>query len=428
MYKLILPTLLLILMGCSENELTNLVSDKYPDAHVVKNRTIEEAAEIANQLLANGITITRNNADITLNPKPHIVSSKMSRSQNSDTLLYAFDLVDKNGFILIAAPKNVEPIMAVVETGSFEDVSSNNTPAFQTTFDLMTNYVYMSSRGEDGLHDWTINPTLPTNPHVSMRIIRNWEPSVEVVWGQRWPEGFYAPNKLAGCVPLAIGMALSVFEKPYEITYTFVGRDLDKEKLDWREIKKHKQSSGFYSGCEVCSVSDDATHNTIGRLIRQIGEIVKVNYSKNPYVTTATTGSAEGVISQFANRTPDDKRGARYSNKPGTIDSLYNRLTNNAGVAIVDYGSKENLGMGHAFIADAVQIVRYYYIDGSPLITTDDVKMIHYNWGDAGSCNGWYYLDAVNPDDAYSYDFGEIENEYMVEGDVRSLQYWYYKL
>lgn len=33
-------------------------------------------------------------------------------------------------------------------------------------------------------------------------------------------------------------------------------------------------------------------------------------------------------------------------------------------------------------------------------------KMLHFNWGWDGMCNGYFFLDCYNPNDGYQYDPG----------------------
>lgn len=63
--------------------------------------------------------------------KSHIVISDVSRSSLCDTLFYAFDIESEGGFIMIAAPKCVEPILAIVEGGSFDNPDNDENDSYQ---------------------------------------------------------------------------------------------------------------------------------------------------------------------------------------------------------------------------------------------------------------------------------------------------------
>lgn len=70
-----------------------------------------------------------------------MLTTKNSRSSNTDTLLYVVDLEDEQGFVVIAANRAVEPIMAVTEKGSFDSPEVQSNEGFQSFMAAANNYV-----------------------------------------------------------------------------------------------------------------------------------------------------------------------------------------------------------------------------------------------------------------------------------------------
>ena len=54
-------------------------------------------------------------------------------------------------------------------------------------------------------------------------------------------------------------------------------------------------------------------------------------------------------------------------------------------------------------------------------------ELIHYNWGWAGNCNGWFNLSSVTPMNAVEYDYPDEVNFTTNDFSKESIIYWYYK-
>lgn len=436
MKKILFPLAIAIaLASCSESvEQPDDIINAAP--RLSKYRSVEDAIQIADKVLAAGEVGSRSGIAPKIANCAHIVVGAQTRSGDADTLLYALDIEDDGGFVLVAAHKGVEPIMAIIDSGSYLDSQNQDNEAYQETLNLIKNYVSMQAVADpNGLHVIG-DPNKPLPPiftiaayYDTIKVNRVHEPVVKVAWNQAWPENIYAPNGVAGCVPVAIGQALATMEKPDKITYTFPERDVNTEILDWKEIKKHLRS-GNNNSCVTCTATQ-SVHNTIGRFIREIGHLANADYYEDGSGTGVISGGyVQSIINKFAGVNPD--------NSYGSLASLYSEIDSNGGLAIVE-SSLIGGGAGHAYIADGAKFLEYtvyyhYLKDPSSdvytreWVKTETTNLIHYNWGWGGSCNGWFNIDAVQPGNASSYDYLNANNSSNYEFNKNSIIFWYYKI
>ena len=415
----------LSLAACSQQSDFDVKLPENASKTISVNRSSDEAILIANQVLSAGDIASRGGSYQKRATNVHAVLGDQSRSGSADTLLYAVDVEDNGGFILVAAPKSAEPIMAIIDEGSFCDPENFNNEPYQETLDQIKNYV--ASKNKIILEiDTTKVPLIPFFYRDTIDIRRTHEPAIKVAWNQKWPENIYTPNKVAGCVPVAIAQMLSAFEVPASINYTYPNHDIPNEFLNWSEIKKHKHSYIYDNFCLECYTTA-SSHNTLARIIRQLGYLANADYS-DPEATKVDRGKyIEDIIYNLTSKRP-------YS-KHQSLANLFSFINNNGGAAIVDFLFKNDSHIAHAFIADGTQYVNYQILryemgNGGyePVVEKEILtELIHYNWGWAGNCNGWFNLSSVTPMNAVEYDYPDEVNFTTNDFSKESIIYWYYK-
>lgn len=427
--------LTLIIAGCTDTD--DVIPTDIPQMELTsKNRTVGDAIKIANQLLtADSQTQSRSGITPKSISDVHIITDMQSRSGSADTLFYALDIEDEGGFYIIAAPKTIDPVFAIVDEGSFNDPDNLDNKPYQYQLEQIKNYI---SSGIGGVID---EPRIP----IDLRPYEYWDtidinqridPIVQVTWNQSWPENIYAPNKVAGCVPIAIAQLLSAIELPPKMYYSFENKDIPSETIDWREIKKHKRSmktltdsdfdTNYY--CTDCSLGQaNYTHQTIGRIVREIGEIAEADYKSyiiDGELVRLTNASASKIASTIQYLT-----GRNYTSSGNSISSAFYNICNQKGIAIVWSDS-------HAWIADGIINIRneitYYEFDPlindyhSTTIKNIQTKLIHYNWGWGGNCNGFFRLTELRPANATIFDYPDEFN--YSTADYTERGYIFYKL
>lgn len=429
LFYLIAATALVI--SCSDDGLFNSEQTEKNPTKISLNRSVDDAISIAKNILSSRGTISRSDINIDKSAV-HVIDAPVSRSGSSDTLLYAVDMGEDNGFVIVSAPKTVEPIMAIIDKGSYNDPANLQNEAYQQTLDIIKNNVHKAAIIDRPIEQDTFKLGLITDLAYywdTTDIYRLHQPTVEIALGQTWPENIFADNHVAGCVPVAIAQLFSVFEQPTSMNYTFSSRDINSESLNWSEIKKHKKSYESYSiGCDICSATHD-THQTIGRILRQIGQIAGSNY--NGTETGTYPSRILPTVRHFINREPD-----RHSTG---LDYLFRILDSDEGVAIIGAESTANQDehSAHAWIADATRHIHYSitYYEYDHLIkdyrSTTTVyqksKMMHFNWGFSGMCNGWFNLGELCLSEGSEYDFPNEFNGVPYDYNPNTVQFWFYK-
>lgn len=210
-----------------------------------------------------------------------------SRS-GADTLLQIVNFEDAMGFAVITNRSGKNELLILCEEGSFEDCQ--NAEGFAMCMAAAINY-------SSGLRDTTGRPpyTGDVDPEPIFR--RNIElldtlgyfhsKFPDLRWGQTWPEGWYAPNRVSGCVPTAIAICMAHLETPQSMCYTYANISSNYEEFNWPLIKTHTQS-----GDESLHCCDELIHQQIARICRQIG------YSGNAIYEYSENGNVTGVRSQ----------------------------------------------------------------------------------------------------------------------------------
>ena len=407
------------------------------------NRSADEAILIANQVLSAGDIASRGESYQKRATKVHAVLGDQSRSGCADTLLYAVDVENDGGFILVAAPRTIDPIMAIIDEGSYNAPENlKNEPYQETLEQIKANINRKAPITINPIErDTSKLPLIPSFYYDTIDIKRIHEPAVKIAWGQEWPENLYASNKKAGCIPVAIAQLLSYLQTTTRMNYTYTEHDVDSETIKWLILKRHKRSMSsqeFYGEhCVDCSMPG-SYHQTIGRMLRQLGNDVYADYTyyDMPYgkepVTLASPAYVEPTIRKYISKSP------KVSGS--TLAKLYNAIDTYGGAAVLGSFPPDSY-IGHAWIADGSQYVDYQLIryEFTPSLNPSDPKytpvveksikkkFIHYNWGDGGICNGWFNINATETDNAEEYDYDDISNNMDAEYQTgNSLLFWLY--
>ncbi len=378
-------------------------------------RTESDAAKIAIMATVKGCLQTRN-ADFKMVSSVIPITSGNTRS-SGDTVIYAVQFGDDEGFALISARRDVEPLLAMVDEGNIDSDKTRSNTAFNEALRRTVEYASKPSQSFLSLTDDN-TPRFEMAPGYYDTILprQKEDPLVKVRWGQRWPEGIYCPNGIGGCGPVAAAQILSTMNMPKEISYFFPEMDISSETINWPLLKKHYESSSSadycinYKGCEL-SVEG---HKTLGRLVRQIGVLSSATYimGKNPETGVKASNITE-TIKYLSGRNPISTGNSALS----LFNSLNGRMSTFS--KRIAYVQGFDDFSGHAWVADGTWevglIVKYWGIgttDGSnivnmtPTLIRDFAKYLHFNWGWNGNCNGYFLVNIFDPNNAYQYDEG----------------------
>lgn len=397
--------------GCSNEE--SFFKENSPAGFVTNdnNRTLQEARSLAAEAYRTFIDsnyVESRSGSIIDYTKPVIVlGSPLSRSNEAnDTLIYIVNYADEAGYAIIAAPKKVEPVLAVVQEGSYNedlDDPEAHSPGFLMWLDNARAYI----AGIGGIRD-----TLPDDgdmhaePIFGKTQVKEYNETISCVdiqplvrnsWKQSAPQGSDCDNKVCGCSPLALAEIGLAFHRPATVTDPKTGENIT---LNWAEIGKHQYWATYNrnmwkdNSWNVCGESDIATtHKQIAVLCHYIGVKCDADYNESGQTGVHKNNTLKVAKQIFgtANVSSDWKE---YKN-----DAL---PTNQSILLFRGEGNTDNgKTIRHQWICDGVYSCSYYHVISTrtePWLNwtttrTGPVNLIklHFNWGWNGQDNGWFW-------------------------------------
>lgn len=141
--------------SCANDLDISLSGNRETTAVKTDRRTAAEAVRIANSIVAgenNSVTRSSRIASL-LAATPIVVSTTRS---SADTVMYAVDYGNNQGFALIATDKSLVPVLAVIDKGRYEDIPEDRTENYRIALNAAKNYAASK-----------VNPVLPEpNPTI----------------------------------------------------------------------------------------------------------------------------------------------------------------------------------------------------------------------------------------------------------------------
>lgn len=197
----------------------------------LEKRSVTDAIDIALQAANKGEEeTTRSKRIATFSYVTPIVTSTTRSAL--DTVLYAIDFSDNGGFALVSTDRQVEPLIALIDYGSFGSDETNENKNFQFILEKAISYASnptSSYKLQKPIPDAPIKPWYefsdtiypkPKSPNL-----------IKVKWNQMWPENQYCPNKIAGCGPVAAAQLIATLTKETTVAYTYPGHEVGAEIL-----------------------------------------------------------------------------------------------------------------------------------------------------------------------------------------------------
>ncbi len=220
-------------------------------------------------------------------------------------------------------------------------------------------------------------------------------------WHQTEPMNLFSPNGVAGCAPVAIAQAMSVFSFPESLSLTYPESDISATRLDWAHLVdpvhfRIKLKDTHRDTCRFCL--------QLGRLARQLGDVLGSEYiSKNGHNATQT---------DIFNIPPGlAQLGYMVDHGDYQIDSVITSLSN--GFPVLLNGYHEHSGGSHIFDVFGVREYNESYCikvrqDGIWTMNQsvhNRYVYLYCNFGELrGLGNGWYLAlqqrqDIINGND-----------------------------
>ena len=386
-----------------------------------KMRTAQDAVDIANSVMSRINGQARSSRIITAS-EAIVIRSKIKSRSDADTLMYAVNFGDNEGFVLVSAPTLVEPIIALTEQGDFNAATTQDNSAFQSALTMAENYIVSKVKPVD-----PIGPIEPIDTGAFPLIKKEYTTktkydmktrNLDIAWGQGWPENIYAPNSIAGCVPVAIAQIMCYFQCPSQIKYTFSTAPIPNEELHWENISLHKKvelsynadsylKEHHYSECDA----DKYVHETIGRIVREIGQRANARYRTDGTGTGVSSGDDINTLKNMLNGSLD-----YYTIEGSSAYELCESFYQNKGNGIAyARGRDPEDDSGHAWVADGAWLngyitKHYVLVDSKNGIYMMDwwkaelARYLHFNWGYNGNSDGYFLVDIFDSKKGSEYD------------------------
>lgn len=326
-----------------------------------------------------------------------VVALTESNSRSgSDTLLYAVNYADNKGFVLVAAPLAAEPIIGYTEQGTFDEAKAAENPGFSFYLDAAKSYVV--SRDTIGTKI-IIDPSSP---------IETWQRipfKIWTEWGRSFPEGEYCDNGDAGCTQVAMAQMMTYLQKPTSMQYTYSNRDINSENLNWENLARHTKSitlgifSANYAGqihIDECP-ADEAAHNTIARVCRQLGELNGAEYNK--VKDGGTIASIESANQTFKSLLPNNAISPIKQFAATEYEAIFNSMVNKDVVLLIEGLDSSN--RKHAWVCDGgerIIVTQRLALAGGGYETVEISRKTYFrfNWGWCGAENGNFLAGVFN--------------------------------
>lgn len=349
-----------------------------------------------------------------------VVATPGSRSASPDTLMYVFNFADNEGFAVVSAAPEAEPLLAVTESGYYDPNEEQDNPGFAMYMDRAKEYVANSlSIGNPGTPSgpiWRNDTTVMGEMTILSDTIRTLRgPINNHFWGDHAPYGDRCPNGMAGCTQTAIGMIMAHFCEPQYMTFDYPELPVSySTTIDWNLVNRHLGNS-------LCNDYAHQGDSLIARIIRQLGHDFGAAYF--PYATQTSTTTALNVLhnkygytcSPLADYSTYDYRHELDEGAIGLVSSrhiyqhaniLHNYLLN----GYLDFAYKAKVYQLYT-LPNMPSGVLYY----SKLLREEDrlTAYWHLNWCFDGTYNGYYFSGVFDPNECQSSIFPIPDGEAM---------------
>lgn len=394
---LIISILAVMVAACSSEEPVPVTDNSAQQQGSVKV-TVEEAIKIANQAAeafdaksARGVSRRASSAAMV-----DVLGAKNGRSGGIDTLLYMVNYDNKQGYAIVSASRACETLLGIVDEGEFDALEAAENPSYSYYLANAQNYVASTLGGGISIGG---DPITPGFIEETRYVHEDYPVKVNVKWGQRYPEGYFCPNKISGCVQTAMAQIMSYIKLPSSISLTYPDHDTEVQALDWDAITLHKQSISpiFINHEQTHLASCEASlesHMALARLCRELGYRNNASYNSN--ATGATGIKALRTLRQLVT----EKEISNLVSLGTDYSTLFEAVKTGIGYM---QGFDENGAGGHAWVIDGGRrtgkIVR---VSGPGTIGADGQEhpyerdyttfYYHLNWGWNGTDNGYFVM------------------------------------
>lgn len=328
--------------------------------------TKSAAQQAAESFMAKRGMKNANGLSLTYQARP--TSSRGKAAQAANAFYYVFNNSEQGGFVIVSGDDATEQILGYSDNGTFD---SENIPASMQ--ELLDGYKQeICYARENGLNK-SRSAASGELDEPARQVIA---PLITSVWNQGAPynlQCFTTDNQQAvtGCVATALAQVMYYHKWPQSATTAIPAYStyeaLPATTFDWGNMQLTYTEYGAES---------DALKNAVATLNVYCGHAVEMNYGANE--SGASTSDIPNVLKNYFGYANDATEIYRSDCTPAEWDErIYHELLHQRPVIY----SASSSGGAHAFICDGY--------DGNGLY--------HINWGWGGTSDGYFRLQALNP-------------------------------
>ena len=292
--------------------------------------------------------------------------------------VYVFNRPDDGGYMLLSADDEAYPLLGYADDGAFDP--ANIPPAMQWLIDEYARQIRYAVENPVAAPGLSAASAALAASRAGRRAI---EPMIKTDWDQIAPYNNMCPQDgltrtYTGCVATAMAQVMNYWKYPERgqgtITYTSttiqkrLSLDLSLRAFDWDNMLPT-----YYPG-----QYNEKQADAVAYLMKACGFSVKMDYGTDSSGALAML-IRHGLVKYFnydGNAVYDLRL---FHSATEWEQMIYDNLKD---VGPILYGGASTIGGGHSFICDGYDGEGYF----------------HFNWGWTGMSNGYFSLDALNPD------------------------------
>lgn len=288
--------------------------------------------------------------------------------------LYVFNRPANGGYMIASADDSAYPLLGYTDSGTFD--AENIPPELKWWLEEYARQIQYVSEHNPGLGN--------QNAKKAPRVVReSIAPQIQTKWDQVAPFNNQCPlygteRTYTGCVATAMAQVMNYWKYPAvgqgSISYDCealskrLSLNFANRRFDW-DLMLDSYNYGQYSEEEAAAVA---------YLMKAAGYSVKMNYA--PGSSGALAMNIANALKKYFNYDPNMLYTLRmYYSSAEWEEMIYDNLKN---VGPILYGGSSMLGGGHSFVCDGYDGNGYF----------------HFNWGWSGMSDGYFMLDALNPE------------------------------
>ena len=335
-----------------------------------------------------------------------VYNDNLFASVNIDTFMYLMNFDNNQGFAIVSADRRSNNIYAIIDEGSMnvEQLVQETNLGF---------YMFMNGAIKKEIHDIAVfdkenedaiiyssgsgssggSSSGSGNFPITPLYVGHTAPRLKTKWGQNSPYGSYCPNKVAGCLAVAITQLFSYYEtidvfSYYNNSYT----------LNWSRIISDCENKTPYYGALGASSEAQST-DQIAHLMRYVGYSLGATYNVNGQTTMAYDIGLAWLANFYG------IGHVWYLNYYSANQAYINVSLGNL-IFMKGRGTDiKGQNVGHAWIIDGG--VQYKQAENSAVCN----YYVHCNWGWHGRCDGYYMSELFNLYEGADYWDENIDND-----------------